>query len=186
MLLVGFVAAAERLGLETILGAFLAGAILATVDRDATMSHPHFRLKLEAIGFGFLVPAFFVATGLRFDLGALVDSPTAWIRVPVFLAALLVVRGAPALLYRRALGPRRTTAAALLQATSLSFVVAASEIGRELGMLSAETAAGLVAAGLLSVLLFPVGAIALLRRDPSRSGTPRAADRSPPPTSAPR
>jgi Kef-type K+ transport system membrane component KefB len=81
LLLVGFVALAERLGLETILGAFIAGAILNLVDRDSMSTHPNFHLKLEAIGYGFLVPVFFVSSGLRFDLDSLVNSPSAFARV---------------------------------------------------------------------------------------------------------
>jgi Kef-type K+ transport system membrane component KefB len=95
LLLVGFVALAARFGLETILGAFIAGGVLNLIDRD-TMSHPHFRMKLEAIGYGFVVPVFFVTSGLQFDLGALLHSPSAFARVPLFLFALLIVRGVPA------------------------------------------------------------------------------------------
>ena len=76
---------------------------------------------------------------------------------------LLLVRGLPALLYRGTLDRRRTLAAALLQATSLPFIVAASMIGVELGLLDAATGAGLVAAGLLSVLIFPLAALTVLR-----------------------
>ncbi|HEY3240503.1 MAG TPA: cation:proton antiporter [Acidimicrobiia bacterium] len=167
LLLVAFVALAEHLGLEAILGAFLAGAILNLVDRD-TATHPHFRLKLEAIGYGFLVPVFFVGSGLRFDLDALLDSPSALARVPLFLAALLVARGVPALLYAPSVGRRPAVAAALLQATSLPFIVTASQIGLLLGEFSAATAAGLIAAGLLSVVVFPPVALALLRDDATR------------------
>jgi Kef-type K+ transport system membrane component KefB len=156
------VALAEHLGLEAILGAFLAGAILNLVDRD-TATHPHFRLKLEAIGFGFLVPVFFVSSGLRFDLDALLDQPSALARVPLFLAALLLARGIPAVLYASAVGRRPAVAAALLQATSLPFIVTASQIGLLLGEFSAATAAGLIAAGLLSVVVFPPLALGLLR-----------------------
>jgi Kef-type K+ transport system membrane component KefB len=163
LLLVVFVALAERLGLEAILGAFLAGAILNFVDRDATATHPHFRLKLEAIGFGFLVPVFFVTSGLRFDLDALLESPSAFLRVPVFLLALLAVRGVPATLYLRRAGRRKAAAAGLLQATSLPFVVTAVEIGMLLGEIGPVNGAALVGAGLLSVVLFPPIALALLR-----------------------
>lgn len=162
LLLVGFVAVAERLGLETILGAFLAGAVLSIVDRDRMMTHEHFRLKIEALSFGFLVPVFFVSSGLRFDLGALFARPSTVLQVPLFLLALLVVRGIPAVLYRGVVGPRRTAAAALLQATSLAFIVAATQIGMELGLLSQATGAAMVAAGLLSVLAFPAAALSLL------------------------
>jgi Kef-type K+ transport system membrane component KefB len=166
LLLVGFVAVAERLGLETILGAFLAGAVLSIVDRDRMMTHEHFRLKIEALSFGFLVPVFFVSSGLRFDLGALFARPSTVLQVPLFLLALLVVRGIPAILYRGVVGPRRTAAAALLQATSLAFIVAATQIGMELGLLSKATGAAMVAAGLLSVLVFPAAALSVLGSGP--------------------
>jgi Kef-type K+ transport system membrane component KefB len=162
LLLVAFVALAEGLGLETILGAFLAGAILNLVDRDA-MSHPHFRLKLEAIGYGFLVPVFFVTSGLRFDLQALLASPSAFLRVPLFLLALLVVRGVPAVLYIRTVGRRATLAAALLQATSLPFLVTVTQLGVLLGQITPVTGAALVSAGLVSVVAFPPLALGLLR-----------------------
>ena len=163
LLLVAFVALAARFGLETILGAFLAGVLLGLVDRDREMTHPHFRVKLEGIGYGFLVPVFFVASGLRFDLSALFSGASTVARVPIFLAALLLVRGLPALLYRPLIGSRRTYAAALLQATSLPFIVAVAGIGMSLGLITAATGAALIAAGLLSVLVFPVAALLLLK-----------------------
>jgi len=163
LLLVAFVALASRLGLETILGAFLAGAILNLVDRD-TMTHPHFRMKLEAVGFGFVIPVFFVASGLRFDLKALLDSPSAIARVPLFLLALLVVRAVPAALYAPTVGRRQAVAAGLLQATSLPFLVTATAIGVTLGEIKPVTAAALVSAGLLSVVVFPLVAVSLLGR----------------------
>ena len=100
LLLAMFAALASKLGLEAILGAFLAGATLRLVDRDATMTHPLFHRKLEAAGFGIFVPFFFVATGMRLDVDALLGSTSALMRVPVFLVALLVIRALPALLYR--------------------------------------------------------------------------------------
>src|ERR671935_2555753 len=100
LLLVLFVVLADKFGLEAILGAFLAGAVLKLVDTDRAMTHPQFHAKLEAAGFGVFVPFFFVTSGLRFDLDALFASAGTVARVPLFLAALLLVRGAPALLYR--------------------------------------------------------------------------------------
>jgi Kef-type K+ transport system membrane component KefB len=171
LLLVGFVALAERLGLEVILGAFLAGAVLSLVDRDREMTHPAFRAKLEAVGFGVFIPIFFVTSGIVFDLEALFESAATAARVPLFLAALLAVRALPALLYRPLLGPRDVAVAGLLQATSLPFIVAASMIGVDLGLLDQATAAALVAAGLLSVLLFPLVALTLLRRGDATTAT---------------
>jgi Kef-type K+ transport system membrane component KefB len=162
LLLVAFTFLAEKFGLESILGAFLAGAIVGLVDRDSS-SHPRFRTKLEAIGYGFLIPVFFVSSGIRLDLTGLLHNPSALVRVPVFLLALLVVRGLPALLGLRANGPKATLALGLLQATSLPFIVTVTQIGVALGKITPVTAAALVCAGLLSVLIFPLVALALLR-----------------------
>ena len=85
---------------------------MSLVDRDSA-SHPHFRTKLEAVGYGLLVPVFFVASGVRLDLQGLVAQPSALLRVPVFLLALLLIRGLPALLYLRDLGWPATVAAGL-------------------------------------------------------------------------
>ena len=82
VLLVGFAALAETLGLEAILGAFIAGAIVSLADRDEVMTHPDFRRKLEAVGFGFFIPAFFVTSGVRFDLDALTASASSLLMVP--------------------------------------------------------------------------------------------------------
>jgi Kef-type K+ transport system membrane component KefB len=167
LLLVAFVALAERFGLETILGAFLAGALVGLVDRDSA-THPRFRAKLDAIGYGFLIPVFFVSSGVGLDLRGLFEHPSALIRVPVFLVALLVVRGVPAMLFVRSLGRRGATAVGLLQATSLPFLVTVAQIGTATGRLSGTNAAALVCAGLLSVLIFPAVSLGLL----GRSGRP--------------
>src|SRR4051812_17278757 len=100
VLLIGFAAIADKLGLESILGAFIAGAVLSLVDRDDAMTHPEFRRKLEAVGFGVFIPVFFVASGVSYDLDALLASGKNVAMVPIFLAALVLVRGLPALLYR--------------------------------------------------------------------------------------
>ena len=172
VLIIGFVAVAEAFGLEAILGAFAAGAVLTLVDRDELMTHPFFRRKLEAIGFGLVIPVFFVASGVRFDLDALLDDPSNLAMVPIFLAALVVVRGVPALLYRGYVSGRRAATAGLLQSTSLPFIVAATAIGRELGLLDGAEASALVAAGLLSVVIFPVSALGLLSPDPAPQAEP--------------
>ena len=182
LLLAVFVVLADKFGLEAILGAFMAGAVLKLVDRDGAMTHPQFHAKLEAAGFGIFVPFFFVASGIKFDLHALFASVSTIARVPVFLAALLIVRAAPALLYRPDVGTRKSTAAGLLQATSLGFFVVAGQIGMELGLITKATGAALIAAGLISVLIFPAGALALLRGEaapqvapsPSRSASQAA------------
>lgn len=164
VLLIAFAVVAERLGLESILGAFLAGAAVAALDRDSS-SHPHFHIKLDAIGYGFLIPVFFITSGMRLDVSGLADEPSQLLRLPVFLLALLLARGVPALLYVRRLGMTNSVAAGLLQATSLPFIVAATQIGVLTGRMSSTTATGLVCAGLASVLVFPAVAMALARPD---------------------
>jgi len=152
-----------------ILGAFIAGAVLTLIDTDREMTHPQFRVKLEAAGYGIFIPIFFVASGVGFDLDALAESASTLVLMPVFLAVLLAVRGLPALLYRSSIGSRRTAVAALLQSTSLPFIVAAAQIGMELGTISAATGAALVGAGILSVLLFPLAALTVLKGTGLRS-----------------
>jgi len=165
LIMVALAALASRQGLQLILGAFVAGALVSIVDRDYQSTHPKFRDKLEAIGFGVFIPAFFISSGIRFDVGALFSSSGALLRVPIFLVALLAARGVPALLYRPFMGPRRLVVASLLQATSLPFIVAIAAIGVELNELTRPNASALVAAGLLSVVFFPTTALALIRRD---------------------
>jgi len=164
VLLIGFTALADEVGLETILGAFAAGALLSLIDRDKVMTHPQFRLKLEAVGFGVFIPVFFVTSGLRFDLNALFASPSTVARVPLFLLALYLARGLPAIVYVRLLGRSRAVIAGVLQATSLTVIVAAMQIGLQLGVVTRASAAGLIAAGLLSVVISPTLGLMLLRR----------------------
>jgi len=163
LLLVGFVVLAERFGLEAILGAFMAGAILKLVDGDKAMTHTHFHQKLAEAGFGIFVPFFFVASGLKFDGSALFAKSSTLALVPIFVALLLAARALPAVLYRPLLDRRHVAAAGLLQATSLGFIVVAGQIGIDLGLLTRGTGAAFVAAGLVSVLVFPLTALSLLR-----------------------
>jgi Kef-type K+ transport system membrane component KefB len=162
VLMIGFAAIAEQFGLEAILGTFAAGAILTLVDRDEFMTHPEFRRKIEAIGFGFFIPVFFVTIGVRYDLDALTRDASNLAMVPIFLAALVIARGLPALLYRGFVGDRRTLAAAVFQSTSLPFIVAATAIGMELDLIDGAQSAALIGAGLLSVLIFPVLGLSIL------------------------
>lgn len=156
---------AQEFGLEVVLGAFLAGAMLSLLDHGKAVESSGLKSKLEGIGFGVFIPIFFVVSGAQLDLGALFDSLDSALLLPATVIALLCVRGLPALLYRRELGRREALAAGLLQATSLSFVVAATQIGVELGKIGEATAAGLVAGGVVSVLLFPALALGILRSE---------------------
>src|SRR5215212_8983472 len=171
LLLIGLVVIAQLFGLEVILGAFFAGAVLKLLDRDEMMTHTGFHTKLQAVGFGVFIPFFFITSGIQLDVRALFAGGSALALVPVFLIALLLARGLPALLYRPMVGDRSSLAAGLLQATSLPFIVAATGIGIELGILSPAVGTAMVVVGLLSVVLFPLGALTILR-----GGKPGAAD----------
>ena len=178
LLLAVFAVLASKFGLEAILGAFLAGSTLKLLDRDVMMTHPFFRRKLEAAGFGVFIPFFFVATGIKLNVDSLFSSGSALARVPIFLGALLVIRGLPALLYRPlAENGRQVVAGGLLQATSLSFLIVAGQVGVQLDLVRPENYTALVAAGLISVIVFPLVALSLLRgrREPEQRPTPTGA-----------
>ena len=165
LLLVGFVLMAQEFGLEVVLGAFLAGTMVSLLDRENAVDRTGLRAKLEGVGFGVFIPIFFVVSGASLDLDALFSSLDTALLMPATLVALLLVRALPALLYRRFVDRTEAIAAGLLQATSLSFVVAATQIGVELGKIDEATGAGLVAGGVLSVLLFPTLALRLLEHE---------------------
>jgi Kef-type K+ transport system membrane component KefB len=176
LLLIGLSALAARFGVELLLASFIAGAMLSIVDRDQ-MSHPQFQTKLQALGYGFLIPVFFISSGLQFDVSSLTNAASL-AKVPIFVAALLLVRGLPAAVYMRSVSPRQALGAGLLQATSLPFLVAATQIGLVLGVIQASTAAALVAAGLVSVIAFPALALAVTRQRTARpaGSTPTLAE----------
>ena len=156
-----------------ILGAFAAGAVLTLADRDEVMTHPIFRLKLEAIGFGLFIPVFFVASGLRFDLNALLDDPSNLAMVPVFLAG---ARWSCAACRRCSTGRLSAPGEPPSRACSRRRRCRSSWPRRRsaatLDMIGGAESAELIAAGLLSVLLFPLAGSLLLRGDVKRNGAP--------------
>jgi Kef-type K+ transport system membrane component KefB len=171
MLLALFVLLAQEVGLEAILGALVAGAILGTLDDGALRRHHEFRLKMDALGYGFLGPVFFIWSGMTIDVGALADHPSRFVLIALFLSALLVVHVAAVPIYRQALGWRGGLVTGLLSSTSsLPFVVTATAIGEEANLITPATAAALLLAGVLSALVFPVLALLLVRREEADGG----------------
>ncbi|MFS0895506.1 cation:proton antiporter [Microbacterium sp. 179-I 3D3 NHS] len=176
LLIAALVGLSVVLDLDMLLGAFVAGAIwriiMARAPRDDAEAIDS---KIEAIAFGFLVPMFFIYTGVTLDLQALVSSPAALALVPVFLVAMLVIRGAAAQLS----APRRATvrdraALGFLAATGLPIIVAVAAIGVDEHMIDSGTAAALVGAGMLSVLLFPLAGMTLRGDHALLTGPPTA------------
>ena len=162
LLLLGLLVLAGEFGLDVVLGAFLAGAVLR---RWAPGDVHALEAKLDAIGYGFFIPVFFVTAGMGIDLQSIRESPD---RLVVFFILLLSVRGLPMLVvYRRALPPRERVQLMLLGSTTLPLVVALTEIGLSTGTMLPENAAALVGAGVLSVLFFPLIATAIHRPAPT-------------------
>ncbi len=178
LLMLGLVALSIALDLDMLLGAFAAGVITklllsGATPRDAELIDS----KIEAVGFGFLVPFFFINTGITFDLDALLSSTRALILLPVFVVLLLIIRGLPGLLTapRGSVGADKR-AIVLFCATGLPIIVAVTAIGVDSGDLASGTAAALVGAGMLSVLLFPVLGLREHRKAPDGSIKPPDAD----------
>jgi Kef-type K+ transport system membrane component KefB len=173
LLVFALVVIASKLGLDIILGAFAAGMIVRMLleGRD-----PHrFESKIDAVGFGFLIPFFFIQSGMNLDLAALGGSIQAVLKVPLFLLGFLVVRGMPALLlYRRTLDSAERKALALFSATELPLVVAITSLGVQQGHMRPSTAVALVTAAVLSVLIFPSLAISIRRHDKPEPAGPAA------------
>ena len=145
---------AETLGLDVLLGAFAAGIVVRLFSAGGEIAAV--RGKLEAIGFGFLIPVFFVVSGIQFDAHVFVRDPSELWRVGLFLLLMLVARGVPVfLLYLKVLIPSERVPMALLSATGLPLIVVITSIAVSEGRMRAVNAASLVAAGMLSVLLFP-------------------------------
>ncbi|MGD9734925.1 MAG: cation:proton antiporter [Solirubrobacterales bacterium] len=168
VLVFGLVLLAGKLGLDVLLGGFVAGLI----TRMALKGHELriFESKLTAVGFGFFVPFFFVTSGIAFDLDAL-GSAEAIAKLVMFFLLFLVVRGAPALLlYRHTLDRRDRLALGFYSATALPLVVAITTIAVEANEMETSTAAGLVGAAMLSTLVFPFVGLALRKREERAEG----------------
>jgi Kef-type K+ transport system membrane component KefB len=163
VLIFGLVAVAGHLGLDVLLGGFVAGIItrIALKGREVAVLES----KLIAVGYGFLVPFFFVTSGMNFDLDALLSSTGAMLKVPMFVVLFLVVRGVPAIaLYRSVMSARDRLALAFFSATQLPLVVAITTIATDQGQMKSSTAAALVGAAILSTLIYPFAGLALRRR----------------------
>jgi Kef-type K+ transport system membrane component KefB len=164
LLITGLVLIASSLSLEILLGAFAAGLIVRIAfDRDQAVA---MQPRLESIGFGFLIPVFFVVSGMEFHAHALFHSSACLERVPIFLGLFLVVRGLPALfVYVKVLTFRQRVSIGVLQATALPLLVVISEIGLATHRMLPVNATALVGAGMVSVLVFPLVGFALAGPD---------------------
>ncbi|MDD2660684.1 MAG: cation:proton antiporter [Methylococcales bacterium] len=154
LLQVLLVTLAAKFGLNIVMGAFTAGMVV----RLAIKGNKGELLlqKLDAIGYGFLIPIFFIVAGMKFEVSALWSAPLAPIQVTLLLGLMLLVRGAPLFLYKNELTPEEKLPFAFYSATGLPLIIIISEIGVSSGLMPTDRASILVSAGMISVMLFPI------------------------------
>jgi Kef-type K+ transport system membrane component KefB len=162
VLLFALLAVASRFGLDVVLGAVLAGMVLRGWTQHLNMDTASLEHKFDAVGYGLFIPIFFISSGMSFDLKSVSQDP---LRLLIFFVLLIVVRGLPSLLvYRRALAPVQRLEMTFITATSLPLLIALAAVGEQDGVMLPATAASLIGAGVLSVLVFPLVAVGLHRR----------------------
>jgi Kef-type K+ transport system membrane component KefB len=180
LLIVLLVLLAEILGLDVLLGAFAAGVVVRLFSASAETEA--IRGKLEAIGFGFLIPIFFVVSGINFDLHVFIEDPAQLWRVGVFLLLMLLARGAPVyLLYRKVLTQVQRLPMAVFSATGLPLIVVITSIALAENRMVEVNAASLVAAGMVSVMVFPALGINRLRHSGTLASTDQTEPQAEPP-----
>jgi Kef-type K+ transport system membrane component KefB len=172
VLLLGLLVAAERFGLDVVLGAMLAGIVLRSWTHRIDIDITPLEGKLDAVGYGFFIPVFFISSGMSLDVKSIIQNP---LRLFVFFVLLLVVRGLPSLLvYRRDLSIRQRVEMTFITATTMPLLIALAAIGLSTGAMIPANAAALVGAGVLSVLFYPLIAIAVARRGRTADVEPEA------------
>ena len=167
LMLAALVLLATNAGFDFVLGAFAAGLVVGLV-----LDSPEgevVRLRLEGIGFGFLIPIYFVATGMSFDLDSFL-SPAGLALTAVFSGSRPRPSCTPALLWRSTLDARGRLGLVLCGATGLPLIVAIVGIGMEHGTVSSGVGASLIGAGMISVLVYPLLATLLVRPPPAPAG----------------
>jgi Kef-type K+ transport system membrane component KefB len=184
LLMVLLVWIAGRFGLDILLGAFAAGMVArlflvahseAEQETDAQRGQrQEVTHRLEALGFGFFIPIFFVVSGIKFNIQAL-EHWGAAAKVPMFLALFLLVRGLPAVLYRKDLPRVDVVAMGLLQSAALPLLVVITTLGVDSGQMRSDNAAAMVGAGLLSVVILPIAALGLRSRAATATAAPEPA-----------
>lgn len=169
LLLIALIFISMNSGIDFLFGAFTAGIILSEIIKMSKNKNDkdieNIRIKFEGIGFGLLIPIFFIVSGINFDLNAFLGSPTSILMVPIFIISFLIIRGLPAMVfYRKILSKAEQVPLALFSATQLPLVIVITNLAVERGAMQANNAADLVGAAIISVILFPFIALHLLQR----------------------
>lgn len=166
LLLVALTFITMNSGIDFLFGAFTAGVILSEIIKMAKNKEDkdieNMRIKFEGIGFGLLIPIFFIVSGINFDLKAFLTSPTSILMVPIFVISFLIARGLPAMvIYRKVLSKAEQVPLALFSATQLPLVIVITNLAVKSGAMRPNNAADLVGAAIISVILFPLIALIL-------------------------
>jgi len=151
--LVVFVVAAEVFGTEAILAAFLAGALLSLLSGRSREVQA---AKLDAIGYGFFIPIFFIMVGVDLDLPSLFESSRSLLLVPLLLLFAFAVKLLPASLLGLVFGGRAALAGGFLLSSRLALIIAASEIALEIGAISPSVNTAVVLTAIVTCLASPV------------------------------
>jgi len=152
-IMVGFVVLAQVIGAELILGAFLGGVLASLLSGSG---EENLRYKLDAIGFGFFVPLFFVFVGIQFDMNAFIREPNAWLLLPVLLIGSFAIKLLSSLVFRLSFSWRETLSSGLILSARLSLIIAASSIGLRLGAISESTNAAIILIAALTATIAPL------------------------------
>jgi len=161
-IMVGFVVLAQVIGAELILGAFLGGVLASLLSGKG---EENLRYKLDAIGFGFFVPLFFVFVGVQFDLKAFLQAPSAWLLLPILLVGSFGIKVLSSLVFRLSFSWRETISSGLLLSARLSLIIAASAIGLRLGAISESTNAAVILIAALTATIAPLSFNSLQKED---------------------
>jgi Kef-type K+ transport system membrane component KefB len=148
-----FVVLAQSLGAEVILGAFLAGALVSKISRGEI---PNLQIKLDAIGYGFFIPIFFIMVGVNFDLGALTASTASLVLVPALIIMAYAVNFFSSLLMRFRFNWKETFAGGILLSARLSLIVAAAAIGLEMDAITPAVNSAIIIMALVSCVASPL------------------------------
>ena len=152
-IMVGFVVMAQMIGAELILGAFLGGVLASLLSGSGEEKLRH---KLDAIGFGFFVPLFFIFVGIQFDLDAFIEEPGAWLLLPVLLVGAFGIKLLSALIFRLSFSWRESLSSGMLLSARLSLIIAASAIGLRLGSINQSTNAAIILVAALTATIAPL------------------------------
>jgi Kef-type K+ transport system membrane component KefB/Trk K+ transport system NAD-binding subunit len=150
-LILFFVALSETLGVESILGAFLAGVIVSLLAPNKEFIH-----QLDSFGYGFLIPIFFVMVGVELDLSIIFTDKSILLLIPVVIVFLYLTRILPTLFLKKWFGLKESIGAGVLLASTMSLAIVASSVALEMGLISTGLNSAIVLVSIFSCFVSPI------------------------------